>query len=80
MAHARILDVDLGPELAPPGVVAVFTGDDLAGDDLAIGRAPAGGEEDVEFVGRWFSVAGTGTHGPTIQEVAMTAHVAHDLP
>ncbi|WP_214367800.1 xanthine dehydrogenase family protein molybdopterin-binding subunit [Pseudonocardia sp. H11422] len=36
VAHARILGVDMGPALALPGVVAAFTGEDLA-DDFAIG-------------------------------------------
>ncbi|MHA6795567.1 xanthine dehydrogenase family protein molybdopterin-binding subunit [Pseudonocardia bannensis] len=36
VAHARILSVDVGPALALPGVVAAFTGEDLA-DDFAIG-------------------------------------------
>jgi len=37
-------------------------------------------EEDVEFAGGRFSVSGTGAHGPTIQEVAMAAYLASDLP
>ncbi len=37
-------------------------------------------EEDVEFAGGRFSVSGTGAQGPTIQEVAMAAYLASDLP
>jgi aerobic carbon-monoxide dehydrogenase large subunit len=33
-AHARIRSIDTGPALASPGVVAVFTGADLARDNL----------------------------------------------
>jgi carbon-monoxide dehydrogenase large subunit len=37
-------------------------------------------EDDIEFSGGRFSVAGTAAQGPTIQEVAMAAYLAADLP
>lgn len=63
MAHARILDVDVSGALAMPGVVAAFTGADLAADagglpcawpvtpDMAAPEHKALAVDEVSFVG-----------------------------